>query len=223
MQKHDIIVMGASAGGVETLPKALQGLPNKFPAALFVVLHLPAGAQSHLPDIIKRASLLNAVHPKDKERVQKGKIYVAPPDHHLWLENGHVRVTRGPRINGHRPAVDPLFQTAAERYGPRVVGVILTGALDDGTTGLHTVKKCGGVAVVQKPEDAAVRSMPESALHHVEVDHCLPLDKIGPLLIRLAGEKVKPQKGKCEQSLRFSMNAMTPAEMEAQCGAPSSF
>ena len=225
MHGHDIIVIGASAGGVEALPRALKQLPKNFPAAFFVVLHVSPANESYLPKILARSSSLPAVHPNDGDHIEKGKIYVAPPDNHLWLKNSSVRVTKGPRVNRHRPAVDPLFESAAHVYGPRVVGVILTGSLDDGTTGLHTVKECGGVAIVQNPEDALVPSMPQSAMQFVEVDHVLPLPKIRPLLIQLSKQKIKNLKIQCPEKVRFDMETamMTPDEMEKKCGPPSSF
>jgi two-component system chemotaxis response regulator CheB len=166
-------------------------LPQKLPAAFFVVLHIPAESPSLLPDILSRAGPLEAVQAVDGMDIEHGCIYVAPPDHHLLMERGLVRVVRGPKENRHRPAVDPLFRSAARAYGPRVVGVVLTGALDDGTAGLLTVKKRGGIAVVQEPDEALYPSMPLSALANVEVDYRLPLSSIGSLLVRLASEPVE--------------------------------
>lgn len=188
MAGRDVVVIGASSGGVEALMDLAANLPPDLPAAVFVVVHFPEGAPSVLPRILNRAGPLEAVHPGDGETVEVGRIYVAPPDHHLLLEEERVRVTRGPKENYHRPAVDPLFRTAALAYGPRVVGVVLTGARDDGTAGLAAVKRRGGVAVVQDPEDALFASMPGHAREYVDVDHCVPLGEVAPLLARLCRE-----------------------------------
>ena len=187
------MVIGTSSGGVEALRRLAGDLPPELPAALFVVMHVPEWAPSVLPDILSRAGPLKAVHPEDGDRIEKGRIYVAPPDFHLLGERGRVRLTRGPKENRHRPAVDPLFRTAAVAYGPRVVGVVLSGTLNDGTAGLQAVKQRGGVAVVQDPGDALFSGMPESALEYVGADHCLPMEKIAPLLVRLSGEAAKEE------------------------------
>ena len=190
MPGHDIIVIGASAGGVEALVTLARSLPRKLPAAVFVVLHIPAESPSLLPGILSRSGPLEAVQAVDGAAIEHRCIYVAPPDHHLLVERRHIRVVRGPKEKRHRPAVDPLFRSAARAYGPRVVGVVLTGALDDGTAGLIAVKRRGGIAIVQDPDEAMYSGMPFSALANVEVDYRLPLSGIGPLLARLAGEWV---------------------------------
>jgi two-component system, chemotaxis family, protein-glutamate methylesterase/glutaminase len=185
---HDIIVIGASAGGVEALQEIASTLPPDFQAAVFVVLHVTAEATSALPAILRRAGPLPASHAVNNEPIRYGRLYIAPPDFHLVLCDGAVRVVHGPRENRSRPAVDPLFRSAAITYGPRVIGVVLSGALDDGTAGLLAIKAQAGVAVVQDPDDAVVSGMPRSALEYVNVDYCAPLTEIGPLLVRLARE-----------------------------------
>jgi two-component system chemotaxis response regulator CheB len=185
---HDIIVIGASAGGVEALSTVARGLPEDLPAAVFVVLHVSAQMPSILPQILSRAGLLPASHATDGELVVARRIYVAPPDQHLLVERGYVRVVRGPRENRYRPAVDPLFRSAALAYGPRVVGVVLTGALDDGTAGMLALKKRGGTAIVQEPREALYSGMPLSVIANVKVDYRLPLAEIAPTLARLAHE-----------------------------------
>ena len=193
MVSHDIFVIGASAGGIEALTRLVRTLPASFPGTLFVVLHLPAESPSFLPLILSRSGPLKATHPKDRERISPGHMYVAPPDYHLLVESGYVRIVRGPKENRHRPAIDPLFRSAARSYGSRVVGIVLSGMLDDGTAGLLAIKRCGGLAVVQEPDEALYPSMPQSALKHVSVDYCLPVDEIGPILVSLVhkpGEKV---------------------------------
>jgi len=184
---HDIVVIGASAGGVEAITTVLAGLPRDLRAAVLVVLHISRG-RSVLPEIISRVSRLPAAHPQDGDELHYGHIYVAPPDHHLTVDGTRVRVQHGPSENGVRPAVDPLFRSAARTFGPRVVGVVLTGALDDGTAGLAAVKEAGGIAVVQDPEEAFSPSMPRSAMNLVPVDHVLPLREIPVLITSLALE-----------------------------------
>lgn len=190
MPGHEIIVVGASAGGVEALMQLVREFPVDLPASVFVVLHIPAQSPSLLAEILSRAGLMKAVHPVDYQKIKQGCIYVAPPDHHLLIEKGFMRVVRGPQEKRHRPAIDPLFRSAAVAYGSQVVGVILTGALDDGTAGLLAVKQRGGVAIVQDPRDARYPDMPKSALAHVNVDYCLPIAQIGQVLAQLACEEI---------------------------------
>ena len=187
MAERDLIVIGASAGGVEALTAVVSDLPADLPAAVLIVLHTNPHAPSHLPAILRRASALPAFHPEDCELIRPGRVLVAPPDRHLAVEDSRVRVSRGATENGHRPAVDVLFRTAAKSYGPRVVGVVLTGNLDDGAAGLAMVKRCGGFAVVQDPEEADFPGMPANALLQTAADEVAPLAAIGPLLAGLAG------------------------------------
>jgi two-component system, chemotaxis family, protein-glutamate methylesterase/glutaminase len=184
--RHDIMVIGASAGGIGALKVLLEGLPPDLPAALFIVQHLAPEVTSYLPQILTRAGPLPAAHPQDGEPIRPGRIYVAPPDAHLTLGRGQVQVRKGTKEHGVRPAIDPLFRSAARAYGPRVVGVILSGLLDDGTAGLIAVKVEGGIAVVQDPAEAAFAAMPRHALRYLEVDYCRPLAEIPPVLVRLA-------------------------------------
>jgi two-component system, chemotaxis family, protein-glutamate methylesterase/glutaminase len=185
-----VILLGASAGGVSALSKLVAGLPADLPAAVFVVLHIAPYGKSAMPAILSRAGLLPASHPEDQTPIEGGRIYVAPPDHHLILEDGLVRISRGPTENSQRPAVDVLFRTAAQSYGRRAVGVVLTGNLDDGTAGLAIIKRYGGITVAQDPEDADYPSMPTSAIQNVEVDHIAPLADIPALLVALANQPV---------------------------------
>src|SRR5262249_34402069 len=159
------------------------GLPPGLPAAVFVVCHFPAGARSMLPDILSRAGPLLAAHARDSEPTYPGHIYVAPPDRHLLLEPGRVRLTGDARENNHRPAIDPLFRSAARVYGPRVIGVVLTGALYDGVAGLMAVRAAGGVAVVQAPGDALVAAMPQHACDVAGADYVIPAAGLAPLLV----------------------------------------
>jgi two-component system, chemotaxis family, protein-glutamate methylesterase/glutaminase len=185
---HDIIVIGASAGGVEALITLVRAQPADLPAAVCIVLHLPAQSPSMLPSILERAGRLPTVQARDGMAIKHSSIYVAPPDQHLLIERGRLRVVHGPRENRHRPSVDPLFRSAARIYGPRVLGVILTGALYDGTAGLQAIKQRGGLAIVQDPADALYPGMPHSAVENVAVDYILPLAEIAPLLAQLAAQ-----------------------------------
>ncbi|HSU83992.1 MAG TPA: chemotaxis protein CheB [Thermoanaerobaculia bacterium] len=194
---RDIIVIGASAGGVNALREVVEYLPPDLPAAVFVVLHLAPHGRSALPAILGRSGCLPACHPTPGEAIEPGRIYVAPPDHHLAIEDGRIVLSRNASENGHRPAIDVLFRTAARAFGPRVVGVVLTGNLDDGTAGLAAIKRCGGAAVAQDPAEADYPSMPESAITNVAVDHVLPLADIGPLLDRLAREPLPADPADC--------------------------
>ncbi|HWS55337.1 MAG TPA: chemotaxis protein CheB [Pyrinomonadaceae bacterium] len=228
MPNKDIVVVGTSAGGIEALRKLLGALPPDFPATVFVVQHLSPDVPSLLAQILERATSLPVQTARDGERFRRGRVYVAPPDRHLMLGDGDLmRVTRGPKENRFRPAVDPLFRSAARAYGPRVVGVVLTGGLDDGTTGLLALKQRGGTAVVQDPADALVPSMPLSAVTHVKVDYCLPLAGIGPLLVRLATEAAEDGSRPVSDELDIEVNiALEDKALEAgvtELGEPSSY
>lgn len=190
MARRDVVVVGASAGGVETLRTLVAALPASLPAAIFVVVHFPPGSTSVLPRILSRHGPLPAEHPRDGAPFEQGRIYVAPPDHHLLVKRGTVRLVRGPRENASRPAVDPLFRSAARAYGPRVLGLVLSGNLDDGTAGLASVKRWGGLAAAQDPEDALYGGMPGSAIAHVDVDRVLTLAEMPRFLEEAVGMQV---------------------------------
>ena len=186
MERRDIVVIGASAGGVQALASLVSGLPHDLAAAVFIVLHMPPFAKSRLPEILSRAGPLPAAHAVNDEPIVPGRIYIAPPDRHLLVRPGYVEVSRGPRENRSRPAVDPLFRSAARAYGSRVAGVILSGALYDGSAGLMAVKLRGGLAIVQDPQEAVVDSMPRSALDLVDVDYVAGVGDIAATLDRLS-------------------------------------
>jgi two-component system chemotaxis response regulator CheB len=192
MATRDIVVVGASAGGVEALIGLVRQLPANFPAALFVALHLPADAHSALPEILSRAGAFQALHGYSGQPWRKGKIYIAPPDHHLLLRDGRILLSRGPKENAHRPAIDTMFRSAAVHGGARTIGIVLSGSRDDGTAGLKAIKECGGLAVVQLPNEALFRDMPSSAIENVAVDHVVRIAEMGPLLARLTNEQVGP-------------------------------
>lgn len=186
---HDIVVIGASAGGVDALTAVVGALPADLPAAVFVVIHVSSAFGSGMPDLLTRRGDLRASHAVHGEAIVPGRVYVAPPDNHLMVRQGYVQVVRGPKENGHRPAVDALFRTASRAYGPRVVGVVLTGHLDCGTAGLLSIKARGGIAVVQDPKDAAAPDMPRSAIAHVDVDYVAPLRDIPGLIEHLVRQR----------------------------------
>jgi two-component system, chemotaxis family, protein-glutamate methylesterase/glutaminase len=221
---RDIIVIGASAGGVHALSETIAGLPADLPAAVFAVLHLSPFGRSALPAILGRACALPAEHPADGEPIRRGRIYVAPPDRHLALEPDRIRLSMGPTENGHRPAIDVLFRTAAESFGRRVIGVVLTGNLDDGTAGLALVKDRHGIAVVQDPEEAEYPSMPASALRNVAVDYALPIAEIGPLLDRLTRAPFPDEPESSLAAESAEDRGREPAdEHEKEGGRPSGF
>jgi len=180
-----VIVIGASTGGVEALCDLVAALPDKLPAAVCIVQHIGPNS-SVLPNLLRRLGPLPAVHAHDGQDLRAGMIYVAPPALHLLLEDHKWRTSHGPKENHTRPAIDPLFRSAAQAFGQHVIGVVLTGQLDDGAAGLRAIKDCGGVAIVQDPEDALERQMPESALRATRADFCLPLAEIPAKLVELA-------------------------------------
>lgn len=188
MARSSIIVIGASAGGVAALRSLVAALPRTFSAPVLVVLHIGA-YRSELPTLLNTAGPVPAKHAEDGETILPGHIYVAPPDRHLIVAGGRLRLLRGPKENCARPAIDPLFRSVAESYGSGAVGVILTGNLNDGTLGLFDIKRRGGVAISQDPNDAAHPEMPRSAAEHVALDYCLPLAEIPELLIELVDQK----------------------------------
>lgn len=179
-----IVAIGTSQGGVQALQKLVSGLPARFQAPIVVVLHVGA-SRSMLPSLLGSAGAHEVSHATDGEPLRDGHIHVAPPDYHMLVEEGRIRLSRGPRENWARPAIDPLFRSVAQSYGPAAVGVVLTGGLNDGTAGLFQIKRLGGIAIVQDPAEAEAPSMPRSALDNVAVDYCVPIDEIPPLLARL--------------------------------------
>ena len=234
MSGHDIIVVGASAGGVETLCQMVCGLPQDLPAAVFIVLHIPAHGKSVLPRILNRViekqygqSSWQAHHPTDGELIQAGRIYVAPPDKHLLIRDNCIHLVRGPRENSHRPAVDPLFRTAARTYGTRVVGIILSGLLDDGTAGLAAIKQRGGIAIAQDPEEALYSGMPRSAIENVDVDYIVKVADIGEILTKLASEAVIESKPQVTPQMEMEANIaefdVDTMQKTQRPGTPSGF
>ncbi len=210
-----MIVIGASVGGVEALRTLVAALPANLHAAVFIVLHV-GSHKSELPFLLDRIGGLPARHAEDGDAIEDGQIYVAPPDHHMVIQKGRISLTKGPRENWARPAIDPLFRSAADCYGRQVIGVILTGALNDGTAGLYQVAQAGGVTIVQDPADAINPSMPQSALAHVAVDHCLPLAGIAPLLVGLVDEQLAAPARAIELSKKQPQEKDEEEEMAAE-------
>lgn len=228
MPGRNIIVIGASAGGLDAVLELFKELPQGIAASIFLVIHVAPSTPSMLPAILSRRTKFKATHPKHGEEFHPGNIYVAPPDYHMLIKGNQVLLDHGPRENRHRPSIDPLFRSAAMHHGARVIGIILTGSLDDGTAGLKAVKSCGGVAVVQHPEDAQWPSMPESALRSVDVDHCVPISKMAGLLQELIGMPVpkQPPGVDCEQIAAETVvkhKITTLDDMQAEFGPPNGF
>jgi two-component system chemotaxis response regulator CheB len=195
MAKRDIIVIGASAGGITALKAFVGSLSEDFEGSIFVVLHIPPYEETRLAWILNKAGPLKAVQPKDGQPIEGGKIYVAANDHHLILEEGKIVITRGPKENRFRPSIDALFRSAAYVYGPRVIGIVLSGLLNDGTSGLWSIKRLGGITIIQEPGDSEYPQMPNNVLEYVEVNHSLPAAQIGALVQTLMKETA-PKKGK---------------------------
>lgn len=197
MSGQDIIVVGASAGGVEALSTLVGDLPEDLPAAVFIVLHMGPQSATVLPAILSRRTKLSVEHPRDGERIRRNSVYVAAPDHHLLVRRREVGVASGPPENGHRPSVDTLFRSAAAAYGRRVVGVVLSGTGDDGTAGLRAIHAWGGTVVIQDPAEAPFPGMPQSVLSGDSPDYVLPVGAIGDLLSKLARSEV-PREGRSD-------------------------
>jgi two-component system chemotaxis response regulator CheB len=202
--RRDVVVIGASAGGTDALIGLLRQFPADIAASFFVVTHMMPNVNGHLVDAINAVGPLIAKQPEDGEEIKRGMVYAAPSDRHLLVKQGCMRITRGPRENRWRPAIDPLFRSAAVAYGRRVIGVILTGMLDDGTTGLIAIKRCGGIAIVQEPEEAAFPDMPRNALANVDVDHRLLVADMGAAIQSLLVEHV-PANGEPPRDLQMEV------------------
>jgi two-component system chemotaxis response regulator CheB len=187
---RNIVVIGTSAGGLEAIERLVRQLPKDLPATIFVVQHMgPEGTGAALHDHIAAAAAMPCALAKGGETFRVGRIYIAPPDCHLLVKNKQLLVTKGARENRSRPGIDPLFRSAAVSHGARVIGVLLTGLLDDGTAGLTAIQRCGGVTIVQQPSDAKYPDMPQNALDALDVDHCVPIAEMGVLLDRLVRQR----------------------------------
>lgn len=220
MPHRDVIVMAASAGGIEALQAVIGGLPADLDAAVLVVLHMPPSGGHSLPRILSRAAVLPVAVGQDSERILPGHVYVCASDRHLLVGKGHLHVRTGPRENGHRPAADPLFRSAAGYYGPRVIGVILSGSLSDGTAGLSAIRQQGGLAVVQDPADALYEGMPKTALEYVGADHVEAAKNIGPLLAQLIRQNIPQRSGGPSETMRKEMQLMEHDDSVVEASHP---
>ncbi len=223
---HDVIVIGASAGGIEALTALAKGLPGDLPAAIGIIVHITPEGPSLLHTVLNRVAALTAVQAVDGMLFEQRHIYTPLPDNHLLLEDDRIRVIRGPKENRHRPSIDVLFRSAAVAYGPRVIGVILTGSLDDGTAGLLAIKRRGGLAIVQAPDDALYPEMPRSAINHVNVDYCVPVAEMPTLLTRLASEPAEadeayPVSDDMKREVRIAAMDMHALNHAKTIGTPS--
>lgn len=226
MAERDLVVIGASAGGIKALKEIVLGLPAGLPASVLVVVHTRSDGSGALPDLLARQTSLPVQYAADGEPLTAGRIYVAPGDLHLVVTGQGMRTLRGPRENGFRPAIDPLFRSAAQVHGDRVIGVILSGALDDGSYGLSLVKRHGGIAIVQDPDDAEIPSMPLSALRETPVDAVLPAHRIAESIVGFCGQPVAGE-GASSMARRKAPVSPAPggetevARMEELFGPPS--
>ena len=223
LHNHHIITIGTSAGGVRALKTLISQLPQDFTAAICIVQHLSGEAASNLPAVLAKVSELPIAFAKDHEKIELGRIYLAPPDFHLIVKPDRVRIIRGPRENRMRPAIDPLFRSAAVVYRSYATGVILTGMLDDGTAGLQAIKACGGMTIVQEPADAAYSSMPKSAIANTEVDRIVPLTDIAKILIERVRQTpaiVKEIPTDLQLEVPITQNAITEPKTMAKIGQP---
>src|SRR5215471_4993714 len=212
MTKRNIIVVGTSAGGVEALCELNKHLPSDLDASMFVVMHI--GSESLLPHILSRCGNLPAVCAQHQKRYQRGCIYCAPANCHLSIKDHTTVLTRGPRENGHRPAIDVLFRSAARAHRSKVIGVVLSGGRDDGSAGLYAIKARGGVAIVQDPSEALTPNMPQNAINMFDVDFCLPVRQIADVLVQLTNGKAT--------HIAESPNGGTSMEDQATADRPTS-
>jgi two-component system, chemotaxis family, protein-glutamate methylesterase/glutaminase len=215
---RNLIVVGASAGGVEALREFVAVLPSDLLATVMVVLHLPAGGTSALPAILSRSGPLPAYSARDGMRIEQGAIYVAPPNHHMLLVHGALALSHGPTENGRRPAINALFRSAAIVGGPRIVGVLLSGVLDDGVAGLVSIASRGGKTLVQDPDDALHPGMPQHAIRTLAIDHVLPVKAMGSVLDKLSREEVELNDAPAPSAMMRLENEIATTDASAQTG-----
>lgn len=230
MSKIQLFAIGGSAGGLEAVRKIAASLPKDFPAPICLTLHVSPESPGLVPELLNLVGPLKARHPDEGETLQPGHIYVAPPDHHLLIdEQRRLRLPRGPKENRFRPAIDPLFRSAAVVAAERACGIVLSGALDDGAAGLAAIKSRGGAAIVQDPADATVKSMPQAALNAVRaVDRRLPAHRIAEAMSELAlnytpARTETAMNQDLEKELRYAMGADYDVDGVKTMGDPSLF
>ncbi len=226
VDRRDIVVIGASAGGIDALRALLRPLEGGFPAALFLVTHLAPGP-SRLDDVLAAATSLKVLFAEDGDVIRPGTLLIAPPSRHLILERERILLRRGPRENLWRPAIDVLFRSAAVAFGSRVVGIILSGALDDGASGLKAISQCGGLCIVQSPADASYPDMPEAALGAVPEARVMPIGEIAAALPTIVSQAAPPPPPvpdliRLEARVAAGDEAAT-REIEARGGEPTNF
>lgn len=226
MQGHDIFVFGGSMGAIEVLSAIAAGLNKNLKASFFVVVHIGPDSPQILPKMLSAAGPFPAAPGQDGETIEQGKVYVAPPDYHMMLRGGKIRLYKGPRENLSRPSIDPLFRSAAVEYGPRVVGVLLSGFLNDGSAGIEAVKRCGGIAVIQDPDDAAYPDLPRNALKSITADFVSPAAGIPAILEKLAATPAGPASSvpaDIETELRIAESVGLKIRPEEELTIPSHF
>jgi two-component system chemotaxis response regulator CheB len=223
--RRDLVVVGASAGGVETLRLLASALPADLEASVLVVNHVAPTYRSVLPEILERAGSLRAAHARHGERFERGRIYVAPPDHHLLVDGDRLSVNRGPLENGHRPAIDPLFRSAAIARGRAVIAVVLSGTLDDGTAGALSIKKRGGLVLAQDPAEALFAEMPSSVISNVGAHQVVGISQMGPLLASLTRAEVEEEAKPADKRTKeeVAIDELDPEALGRPLGKPSGF
>ena len=226
MKHHDLIVIGTSAGGFDALTRLLSDLPAVLPAAVLAVVHISSDmATNVLCKTLQRVTHLKCRVAAEGDEISHGHLYIAPANRHMLVKDGHIHITKGPHENRSRPAIDPLFRSAARHYNSRVVGVVLTGMLEDGTGGLGAIKMCGGITVVQDPEDAAFPGMPLSAITNQDIDYVLKLEEIPALLQRLAGREVQEAEvpEEVRKEVEIAERVLTGIPVQASLGEPAPY
>jgi two-component system, chemotaxis family, protein-glutamate methylesterase/glutaminase len=211
MPARDIVVIGASAGGLDAVVNVVRSLPANLPATIFIVIHTSPEGPGLLPDILGRIGTLPVRSARNGDPIVHGQIFVAPPDYHLFVTSGYVGLSRGPREHRFRPAIDPLFRSAAEHYGARTIGVVLSGSMGDGTHGLMLIKSRGGAAIVQDPKEALFPGMPLNAIDRVKVDYVLPSEQIGAVITELTMARTsRPRPRSKAKNARSGADGPTP-------------
>jgi two-component system chemotaxis response regulator CheB len=224
---RNIIVIGASAGGFQAISEVISVLPGNIDAAVFIIIHISDKSNAeHIAQYCQKSTSLTCSVPADGSKIQRGHLYVAPANYHMMLKDNSITINQGARENKYRPSIDVLFRSAAAHFGSRVISLILTGMLDDGTSGMSAIKRSGGICIVQDPSEAEFPDMPQSVINHLKVDYCLPLKEIGLKLndilsLPLPPEKEIPEEIKIESEI--SENMVTPMSKLSEIADQSVF